>query len=66
MESIPGHDRYLDPPDWPTRGQCDLCGEDYDNDDLTRTGPTGCYRWLCNDCLDSISANAEKDDDDEF
>ena len=61
MEIIPDHDKYYDPPDWPLRGQCDLCGEDYDNDDLTRIGPAGAYRWVCMECLEAIEA--EKDDD---
>jgi hypothetical protein len=61
MESVDYYDKHLDPSDWPLRGQCDMCGDDYDNDDLTRIGPAGAYRWVCNTCLEAIEA--EKDDD---
>jgi hypothetical protein len=46
VEIIPGHDRYLDPPDYPTHSECDGCGSMEDNDDLTEIGG----RWMCEYC----------------
>lgn len=47
MDEIKGHARYLDPPDPPTHGLCNNCGEIFDYGDLTNVGDV----WLCVDCL---------------
>lgn len=46
MESIPDHDKWLDPPDFPTHGECDGCGSLEDYGDMTEIDG----RWLCVDC----------------
>ena len=46
-EIIRNHDRYLDPPDPPTHGNCDKCGERYDYDDMWEVEPD---YWLCDEC----------------
>jgi hypothetical protein len=46
MERIPGNDRYLDPPDDPTRAACDKCGSRYSNDDMVEVRG----EWLCREC----------------
>ena len=47
MEYIKNHDKYLDPPDYPTHSKCDNCGEMFDNDDLHEIDD----KWLCDVCL---------------
>jgi predicted amidophosphoribosyltransferase len=50
MEFIPDHDRYLDPPEYPTHGFCAGCQDKFDYDDMTEVGD----KWYCNDCLDDL------------
>jgi hypothetical protein len=50
MENIPDHDKYLDPPEYPTHGECDGCHEMFDYDDMTVRGD----KWYCNECMDDI------------
>ena len=54
MQPIPNHDRYLDPPDPPTYGECDGCHERFDYDDMTKVG----WQWYCKDCLRDIQEAA--------
>lgn len=39
-----------DPPECPTHGHCDHCGDVFDNGDLTKVGKYG--PWLCDECLE--------------
>ena len=48
MESVDFFDKHLDPPDYPTRSECDNCGCDFDNGDLTKTEAG----WLCDECIE--------------
>ena len=52
MESIRGHDRYLDPPEPPTHWECDKCGLVWDSFYLN----PDChgYEYLCDDCLKEL------------
>ena len=47
MEEIRNHDRYLDPPDEPTHGDCFGCGELFDYDDLNERG----NYYYCDECV---------------
>lgn len=47
MEYIPDHDKYLDPPDYPTHENCYRCGERCDYDDMTKQGDA----WYCDACF---------------
>jgi hypothetical protein len=38
METIPGHDHYLDPPEYPTKDRCYICEDIFDIDDLDEIG----------------------------
>lgn len=57
MESIPGHDRWLDPPDPPTHGECAWCGEVFDFDDMTR------YKddWFCRECIEYLGTKEDEE-----
>ncbi len=46
MESVDRYDRYLDPPDYPVRSDCDSCGVEFDTGDLKPIGG----QWICDDC----------------
>lgn len=50
-EFIRNHDRYLDPPDPPTHGDCTNCGERHDYDDMWHIGKYS-DTWLCDECYE--------------
>jgi len=59
MEEIKNHDRYLDPPDFPTHSLCDWCHEKYDNGDLILVGSS---HWACPDCREDAFKEQEEYD----
>ena len=59
MEDIKNHDRYLDPPDYPTHSRCDWCHEIFDNGDLVLIGSN--YR-ACKDCEEEAWEEKEEYD----
>jgi len=65
MQSVDFMDTRLDPPDYPTRGECDHCGDEYSYDDLTRRGTPGSYEWLCDDCIEAEDRANDLDLDDD-
>ena len=52
MLSVDPFDKYLDPPECPTHGPCDHCGEVFDNGDLNKVKRHGETLWLCDECLE--------------
>lgn len=52
MLSVDPFDKYLDPPEYPTHGPCDHCGEVFDNGDLNHVKRPGVDLWLCDECLE--------------
>lgn len=60
MEYIYDHDFRLDPPDLPTHGECDGCGNVFDNGDLSKVGRHWPYRWLCDECKAGEKDDAEE------
>ena len=61
MEDIKNHDRYFDPPNYPTRSRCDWCEEMYDNEDLKYVDG----KWLCGDCEAECMAERKREDEEE-
>ena len=58
MEYIPGNDKYYDPPDEPTHGECSRCGEICDYGDMTSFGDLE----ICDACYDDyVSENKEEE-----
>ncbi len=58
MESIRANDRYLDPPDIPTYGDCDRCHERRDYGDMEERN--GCY--YCDECYEAVLMEEDEDD----
>lgn len=64
MEIIPGHDRWLDPPEYPTRGYCAGCQDYFDYDDMTVRMVTGKDDlWYCHECMDDLLDEIIDEDD---
>jgi len=55
-----GYADYPDPPETPTHGPCDGCGEIFDNGDLWRVRYRGEERWLCPDCLEKFTEGGDE------
>ena len=53
MEEIRGHDKYLDPPDPPTHGECHRCGEIMDYGDMEEIDE----EYYCAEC--AVNARME-------
>lgn len=46
MESVDRYDRYLDPPDYMIRSECDICHVEFDTEDLSHIDD----KWICAEC----------------
>ena len=57
MESIKGHDKWLDPPEEPTHWECDGCGGIFDGGDLNQIGKRD--EWYCDECYEEYKMNEE-------
>jgi hypothetical protein len=54
MQPIPGHDRWLDPPDEPTHGECSVCREVKDYSDMYSCGFSQDTE-VCDDCMTDLA-----------
>ena len=61
MEYIPGNDKWLDPPDEPTHGYCEECGDLFDYSDLNERGDY----YYCDECVKEHDAESAREDNDE-